>query len=104
MRIAPVLATMLFGLFCSGALALDDTPTHAPYLQAKGEDGRAAIRPTGAGIGAGAIVAIAAGKRDVRPIVTPRAAAAGPAPTPVPSRPVAVSSSIIVEKPIWKLQ
>jgi hypothetical protein len=89
---------MLFGLFCSGAFALDDTPTHAPYLQAKGEDGRAAIRP------AGAIVAIAAGKRDVRPIATPRAAAAGPAPTPVPSRPVAVSSSIIVEKPIWKLQ
>jgi hypothetical protein len=60
MRIAPVLATMLFGLFCSGALALDDTPTHAPYLQAKGEDGRAAIRPAGAG--AGAIAAIGAGK------------------------------------------
>jgi hypothetical protein len=104
MRIAPVLATMLFGLFCSGARALDDTPTHAPYLQAKGEDGRAAIRPAGVGVGAGAIAAIGAGKRDVRPVATPRAAAAGPAPTPVPSRPAAVSSAIIVEKPIWKLQ
>lgn len=102
MRIAPVLATMLFGLSCSGALALDDTPTYAPYLQTKGDDGRAVIRPSGIGVG---ISVSAAAKRDARPVATPRAAAASPAPAPVAApRPAAAPSVFVVEKPIWKLQ
>ena len=100
MRIARVLATMLFGLFCAGALALDDTPTYAPHPQVKAEDGRAAIRPAGAG------AAIVPAKRDSRPAAVPRPAVALPAQVPVVStpRPAPAPSAGVIEKPIWKLQ
>ncbi len=78
MRIAPVLATMLFGLFCSGALALDDTPTYAPHPQVRAEDGRAAIRPAAAGAGAIGAVTVATPKRELRPVAAPRPIAAIP--------------------------